>query len=82
MVILPYAGEKGCTLIKSLKKNLQRAFQVDIQTRIVYTGIKLSSQFRNVKDATHLKSSMKLSITPFVMLKTLMRITSVKVLDG
>ena len=52
MVILTYAGEKGCTLIKSLKKNLQRAFAVNIQKRIVYTGIKLSSQLRNVKDAT------------------------------
>ena len=52
MVILPYAGEKGCTLIKSLKKNLKRAFPVNIQKRIVYTGIKLSSQLRNVKDAT------------------------------
>ena len=51
MVTLTYAGEKGCTLIKSLKKNLQRAFAVNIQKRIVYTGIKLSSQLRNVKDA-------------------------------
>ena len=24
MIILPCAGQKGCTLIKSLKKNLQR----------------------------------------------------------
>ena len=52
MMILPYAGEKGCTLIKSLKKNLQRVLPVNIQTRIVYTGTKLSSHLRNIKDPT------------------------------
>ena len=52
MTILPYLGEKGCTLIKSLKKNLQRALPANIQTRIVYTGTKLSSQLRNIKDPT------------------------------
>ena len=35
IMILPYAGEKGFTLIKSLKKNLQRVLPVDIQTRII-----------------------------------------------
>ena len=52
MMILPYAGEKGCTLIKSLKKNLQRALQINIQTRIVYTGTKLSSQLKKIKNPT------------------------------
>ena len=50
MMILPYAGEKRCTLIKFLKKNLQRVLPVNIQTRIVYTGTKLSSHLRNIKD--------------------------------
>ena len=52
MVILPYAGEKGCTLIKSLKKNLQRAIPINIQTGIVYTRTKLSSQLKSIKDPT------------------------------
>ena len=52
IVILLYAGEKGCILIKSLKKNLQRVLPVNIQTRIVYTGTRLSSQLRNIKDPT------------------------------
>ena len=52
MMILPYAGEKGCTLIKSLEKNLQRVLPTNIQTRIVYTGTKLSSHLRNIKDPT------------------------------
>ena len=50
MMILPYVGEKGCTLIKSLKRNLQKVLPVNIQTLIVYTGTKLSSQLRNIKD--------------------------------
>ena len=49
---LPYVGEKGCTLIKSLKNNLQKALRVNIQTRIVDTGTKLSSQLRNIKEPT------------------------------
>ena len=52
MMILPYAGEKGCTLIKSLRKNLQRALPINVQTRIVHTGAKLSSQLKNIKNPT------------------------------
>ena len=52
MTILSYAGEKGCTLIKSLKQNLQRALPINTQTRIAYTGTKLSSQLKNIKDPT------------------------------
>ena len=51
-MILPYAGEKVSTLIKLLKKNLQRALPINIQTRIVYTGTKLSSLLKNMKDPT------------------------------
>ena len=52
MMILPYAGDKSCTLIKSLKKNLPIVLPVNIQTRVVYTGTKLSSHLRNIKDPT------------------------------
>ena len=52
LMILPYAGEKGCTLIKPLKKNLQSVLPVNIQTRTVYTETKLSSQLRNIKNPT------------------------------
>ena len=52
MMILPYAGEKGCTLIKSLKKILQRALPITIQTCIVYTETMLSSQLKNINDPT------------------------------
>ena len=50
MTILPCAVEKGCTLIKSLQKNLQRVLLVNIQTPTLYTGTKLSTQPRNLKD--------------------------------
>ena len=36
--------------VKSLEKNLQRVLLVNIQTPTLYTGTKLSSQPRNVKD--------------------------------
>ena len=52
MMTLPYAGEKGCTLIKSLENNLQRALPINIQTGIVYTETKLSPQLKNIKDPT------------------------------
>ena len=52
MMILPYAGEKGFTLIKSLKSNFQRAFPINIQARIVCTATKLSCQLKNIKDLT------------------------------
>ena len=50
--MVPYAGGKGCTLIKSLKKNIQKALPINIQKRIVYTGTKLSSQLKNMKNPT------------------------------
>ena len=57
--------------------DLQRALPVNIQTHIVYTETKLSSQFRNIKDPTTFEEQHEFFITPFVMLKTVMRITSV-----
>ena len=50
MRILRYAGEKRCTLIKFLKKNLQRALLTVIKKHIVYTGTKLLSQLKNIKN--------------------------------
>ena len=50
MMILPYPSEKKSTLIKFLKKNLQRELLINIQARIVYTGTKLSFQLKNMKD--------------------------------
>ena len=65
MMILPYAAEKGCTLIKSLKRNLQRALPVNIQTRLLHTGTNLLSQLRNVKDATPLEEQHDIAYHSF-----------------
>ena len=49
---LPYAGEKGCSIIKSLKKHLKKTLPANIEADIIYTGTKLSSQLNNIKDPT------------------------------
>ena len=48
-LILPYAGEKGCSIVKSLEKQLKRSLPNNVKPNIVCTGTKLSSNF-NVKD--------------------------------
>ena len=49
---LPYAGEKGCSIIKSLKKHLKKTLPANLEADIIYTGTKLSSQLNNIKDPT------------------------------
>ena len=49
---LPYAGEKGCSIIKSLKKHLQKTLPANIEADIIHSGTKLSSQLNNIKDQT------------------------------
>ena len=49
---LPHAGEKGCSIIKSLKKHLKKTLPANLEADIIYTGTKLSSQLNNIKDPT------------------------------
>ena len=49
MLKVPYAGEKGETIIKDLNTTLKRNLPENINCRIVQTGTKLSQNF-NVKD--------------------------------
>ena len=49
---LPYAGEKGCSIIKSLKKHLKKTLPAIIERDIIYTETNLSSQLNNIKDPT------------------------------
>ena len=50
---LLYAGEKGCSIIKSFKKPLKKTLPANLETDITeHTGTKLSSQFNNIKDPT------------------------------
>ena len=46
---VPYAGEKGETLLKDLKKTLQKNLPENIKCRVVQTGTKISRNF-NIKD--------------------------------
>ena len=48
-LILPCAGEKGCSIVRSLEKQLKRSLPNNVKPNIVFTGTKLSSNF-NVKD--------------------------------
>ena len=49
MLKMPYAGEKGETLLKDLKNTLQKNLPANVKCRVVQTGTKLSRNF-NVKD--------------------------------
>ena len=48
-LILPYAGEKGCSMVRSLEKHLKQSLRNNVKPNIVFTGTKLSSNF-NVKN--------------------------------
>ena len=47
---LPYAGEKGCSIIKYLRNHLKKTLPTNIEADIIYTRTKLSSQLNNIKD--------------------------------
>ena len=52
---LPYAGEKGCSIIKYLKKDLRKTLPANVEADIISTITKLSSQSNSVKDPTPLE---------------------------
>ena len=48
---IPYQGEKGDYLIKSMKRNLKKVLHNNVKPQITYTGRKLGSLFQT-KDQT------------------------------
>ena len=42
-LILSYAGEKGCSIVRSLEKQLKRSLPNNVKPNIGFTGTKLSS---------------------------------------
>ena len=44
---LPYAGEKGCSIIKSLKKHRKKTLPANLEADIIYTGRTFSSHVNN-----------------------------------
>ena len=51
LLILPYQGDRGNSLLKSLQKRLHNLLPNHIITEVTYTGKKLSTCF-NIKDQT------------------------------
>ena len=49
ILLLPYQGDKGIGLTKSLKRNLNKHLSNNVKTQITFTGQKCSTQF-NVKN--------------------------------
>ena len=50
-ITLPYKGQQGEKVLKSLKTTLHRSLPNNIETKVVYTGTKLDSNFQ-IKDKT------------------------------
>ena len=51
MLLLPYQGDKGIELSKSLKRNLTKHLPNNVKTQVTFASQKLSTQF-NVEDRT------------------------------
>ena len=50
-LILPYAGPKGNTIIKTMNNSLKCFLPINVKTRVPYTGQKLGTKFQ-IKDKT------------------------------
>ena len=50
-LMLPFAGAKGNTMLKSMNRCIKRIVPNDVNTRITYTGHKLNTRFQ-IKDKT------------------------------
>ena len=48
-LILPYVGEKSCSIVRSLEKQLKPSLPNNMKPNIVFTGTKLSPNF-HIKD--------------------------------
>ena len=50
-LILPYAGPKADSIIKTMKNSLKRVLPDNVKTRVTYSGQKLSTKLQ-IKDKT------------------------------
>ena len=50
-ITLPYKGEKAEKVLKSFKATLHRSLPNNIETKVVYTGTKLCSNFQITKQS-------------------------------
>ena len=49
MLILPYAGEEGNTVVKKMKLDLQHLLPPNVKTKVIFTGRRLKTKFK-IKD--------------------------------
>ena len=75
-LILPYAGEKGCSIVRFLEKQLKQSQKF----LVLFNGTELSSNF-NVKDPVPFTEKHDVFIDQFVQLKGVMRTMLVNVLE-
>ena len=55
-LILPYAGTKGNTIMKTMDNSLKRILPSNVKTRVPYTGQKLGTSSRlKIKQKTNTK---------------------------
>ena len=73
--------KKGCSIVRSIQKQLKRSLPNSMKPNIVFTGTKLSYNF-NVKDPYHLLKKVMQFLDRFMQLKAVMRTMLVNALEG
>ena len=76
-LLLPYKGEKGEHLIKSMKRRISKLLPPEIKTQVVYTGKKLSTCF-NVKTKVNSNINMMWYTMQIALMRNVDKITLVK----
>ena len=80
-LILPYAGEKDFSIVRSLEKQLKRSLQNNLKPNIVFTGTRLSSNF-NVKDPVPFTKNHDVIYRSVCVMKAVMRTILVNALES
>ena len=77
-LLLPYKGEKGEQLVKSMKRRISKLLPPEIETQVAYTGKKLSTCF-NVKNQSKFEHQDDVYTMQITLMRNLEKITLVKV---
>ena len=74
-LILPYAGSKSNTIIKTINNSLKRILLDNVKTRVTYAGQKLGTKFQNKDKNKKINTNTILFITVNVQNQIVMKIT-------
>ena len=74
-LILPYAGPKSNTIIKTMNNSLKRILPDNVKTRVTYTGQKLGTKFQNKDKNKRINTNTILFVTINVQNQLVMKIT-------